>query len=715
MSTYSDVKRLSDNMVKGLTLYADMVGTDGEKKTDKYGFTPGLEFEEMQKYLLESAKQVKDGIFQVMFTGQFNAGKSTLLNALMHRNILATAIKAETAIITKIIFNQKNEKVIVVKKELDKNGNHKTVEMSVPDFFKEYKVSQTDPEKFINTIDYAVLHSSHAGFGDSTVQFVDSPGTQQSAADNEVAHEFIKKANAIVFLINATAAFTKDDKDFIQKHFAGKEMKNLFFIINRFDCISESSKAELMASVREQLKDVFSKADGRFDEELFQSRVFYTSASLSVLARTGQKLVVTGFGEVPVDDNQTGVPEFEAALAGFLSQDDKYKSAFDSYLTHMARIYTTANEAIEKRLEQFALGIDVLRQNKEQVECHKNQYEMYIRNISECCNNCVENILTDAKTEYDNTINRISAGWTTHFRETGKKLKMKDTFGMAFNSIAGHFRSEEEQKQKMEKIMQPFADEVTDYVKPEYDEMGKAIQRSIENRLQRLAEQLNNIKKSIEALDAPVSFEDLSAQLAGMVNKDVDAEVGNPQTDMFQMLLGIIAADPETFIGGAAGVKKAKSSIVVQTIVKQVFEVIAFTAVAWPIGLAMLAVRGVLAVKEAKDNQKKGALQIFEAMKEGTLNSMRSDKDKYIRNVESNVSAIMRAGNALSNSFQSELDRYLLQLEETIQALNDNTSAASLEKERTDNIKQAMVTTIGALYQELHGKALREQDIAALV
>jgi len=55
---------------------------------------------------------------QVLFKGGLCSGKSTLLNALMRKNILRTGITPKTAVITKIIFN-KDEKVIVYKKETD--------------------------------------------------------------------------------------------------------------------------------------------------------------------------------------------------------------------------------------------------------------------------------------------------------------------------------------------------------------------------------------------------------------------------------------------------------------------------------------------------------------------------------------------------------------------------------------------------------------------
>ena len=66
------------------------------------------------------------------------------------------------------------------------------------------------------------------------------------------------------------------------------------------------------------LKDVFT-VDGVFDEALYQSRVFFIDANLSLNARLG-KPSHTLSGDVDVKDIDTGVPEFEYTLRKLLQQ-----------------------------------------------------------------------------------------------------------------------------------------------------------------------------------------------------------------------------------------------------------------------------------------------------------------------------------------------------------------------------------------------------------
>ena len=121
MDNYSNAKVLFNQMISGMETYADLIGTKDNQKEEKYGFIPGLDMVESQRRYNEQADLIKEGVFQVMFTGAFNCGKSTILNALMRKEMLRTSITPETAIITKIIFG-KEDKVIVVKKSIDKQG-----------------------------------------------------------------------------------------------------------------------------------------------------------------------------------------------------------------------------------------------------------------------------------------------------------------------------------------------------------------------------------------------------------------------------------------------------------------------------------------------------------------------------------------------------------------------------------------------------------------
>ena len=111
MSNYGNAKELSTKVMDGMNVYADMLGAPDESKSAKYGFVPGLGMTANCAVLDQQMAKLQEGVFQVLFTGGFSAGKSTLLNALMRKDVLRMSINAETAIITKIVF-EKDEKIV---------------------------------------------------------------------------------------------------------------------------------------------------------------------------------------------------------------------------------------------------------------------------------------------------------------------------------------------------------------------------------------------------------------------------------------------------------------------------------------------------------------------------------------------------------------------------------------------------------------------------
>lgn len=714
MSNYGNAKELSTKVLDGMSVYADMLGAKDEGKKAEYGFVPGLGMSNHCAVLEQQKAKLKEGVFQVLFTGGFSAGKSTMLNALMRRDVLRTAITAETAIVTKIVF-EKDEKIIVHMKDTNsKTGEVVKQEMSIEEFFEAYRVDQENEDKF-KKVDYAVLQLEQEGIGGSMVQLVDSPGTENSDADTKAAREFAKRADAIVHLINATQPFQQEDKAYIASHYAGKHMENLFFVINRFDCVAESEVPGLKKSVREQLSDVFTKQDGSFNETLFNERVFYTNAYGSLLARTGKKMKVMGM-EIPIDDNATGVPEFENALAKFLTDGGRDRKAFQSYLPRLASMYLSANEEIDKIMAVYGMKEDELTAQKEKLQANADAYELTIEEIKECCRAAVAGILDDASTEYNRCVNRINGGWDDYFAKSNVTVGFGNMMGLAFDKVTGIFSKDEAAKQlKMEKRMKPLSDAVNGYIAPELKKVGPGLELSIKNRLNTLEKQLALQTQKLKNMDSPLSYDDIAKSLMGAFHMDSSDMSGNAKVNanLFQIILGAIALDPETIGKGVSG-DTSNTTAIITTITKTIVEFVALYVVAWPIGIAMLIARLVQMIKEGKATRKSTAQQILSGMRDSTINALRMNEKNFTMELENRLSVITRAGITMGDSIQTQVDDYAAQLEGALNDLISNESAKADEEYRTNKIKTMLLDNLKSLYSLLNGSVLTEDKIKDL-
>lgn len=705
MDNYRKSRELSEKMQSCLKVYADMLGTPEPEKEVLYGFVPGLQMSVDEQALEGQLKKVEEGIFQVLFTGGFNAGKSTLLNALMKKDILPTGITPETSVITKIIFGQ-DESVTVYMKEKDiKNGSVNKVIMNISQFFEEYRVDQDNPGKF-DDVDYAVLYQPEDGLAGRLVQLVDSPGTQNSKEDTLAARRFAESANAIVYLINSSMPFVLEDKEYILSHYANKHMKNVFFVCNRYDALDEQEQENLKKSVRKQLYDVFLDENGQFDEELFKNRVFYTDARHSLCARIGMK-VKTSSGMTECDDSITGVPEFEAALGEYLTRGDRDKEAFRGYMPQLAAKYLGAVKRIDTILGEYRKGVEQLVAERNEFEGKKQQLEIIIEQIEESCRNCVYGIVSSAKSEYGNCMNRINANWDGHFENTKIQFGFTDMASLAWNR---------KNDAKVKEKIKPFADEIQSFVKAEINEMGKELSRSIDAYLKTLERQLNVLQAQIANLNLPISVDDLrQALLGGIVTPDgvLNNPIQIPNSNIFQIIMGIIGMDPEIVVEGIRG-KTSNTSAVIEFIIKNVMEYIALYIVAYPIGIGMLIYRIGSMVKGMKNEKNSCAADILLGLKEDTVRSLQGEQERCIKEFETQLAVLTRAGITMADGIRKQVDDYSLSLNDTISKLENRSDNLETETERTEKIKKLLLESISEMNLALNGEPLTEEDIRNL-
>lgn len=705
MDYYGKSRELSQEFQKCIKIYSDMLGNVDESKKSSYGFVPGLRKPVAAKDLNEQLARLQEGIFQVLFTGVFSAGKSTLLNSLMHKKVLRMNINAETAVVSKIIFGYP-ETVQIVSKTIDKSTNQpQIIEMSLKQFFEEYRVDQDNPEKFVG-ISHVVIHQPGDGIGGRLVQLVDSPGTNNSNADTLAAREFAEHASAIVYMINSTQAFQLDDKEYIKSHYEGRHMRNVFFVCNWFDALTEQAQREdLKKRARDQLREVFTDKHGRFDEELFRKRVFYTDAYHSLYARLGEPIKAP-YGVINCDDSLTGVPEFEKALNEYLTAEDRDKEAFRGYMPQLAGRYIEALNAIDEILDQFQKEIGDLQKEQSDIAGKKRKLEAIIEQIGDSCRSCLSGILASAKDKYYSCIGDISSGWDKHFGSVDIDFGILDMTQLAW------YNGNDD---KVREITKPFADEVQSYIKEKFEDMLRDLAHDLKGHLTILEKQLNIQQQQLDDLELPISVDTLRQSLLGTLNmKNPNIDTGKMQSaSLFQIILGIIGMDPDIIMGGVGG-NSTNFEAIIKFLIKNIFEYIALYAVAWPIGLAMIVARIWDIIRGMKSAKHTRAQEILLKMRDKTVDALRLQQESYIMELEDKLSELTSAGRKTADSLKSQIDSYTSGLQSTIDQLRSNENSIKAETERTGKIRKILLDSLSSVNELLNGSKLTEKDIRVL-
>lgn len=241
------------------------------------------------KNIFDAYEEVKNGIFDVNVIATMSSGKSTLINSLLHTELLPSKNAACTATIAEIMDDdlQKEFKATCYGKD------HKTVVYPPVSATKENLDRYNSDEKvaFIDiTGDIPAVSSDKI-----RLRLRDTPGPNNSRNENhgKRTKEIIQNTNAVVlYVMNATQLGINDDNQLLkdisfemQKN--GKQSRDRFiFVINKCDAF-DVERGETLDKTLQSARD-YLKGFGIDDPILIP-----TSALLSLLIRrdkAGEKL-----------------------------------------------------------------------------------------------------------------------------------------------------------------------------------------------------------------------------------------------------------------------------------------------------------------------------------------------------------------------------------------------------------------------------------------
>ena len=739
---YEEQRQLVDNVIAQMEICADMIGKRDESKAIQYGFVPGLDENEIAKSLRTRIESVKNGIFQVMFTGCFSSGKSTLINALIKRDVLSTGATPETAVITKIFFNvdEDEEKVVIYKRDkVEEDGQPSTEKIyNLDEFFEEYHVDDKDREKFLRTVNHVELFLKTNGIAGSMVQLVDSPGTQASSADDEISKRFIEHADAVIFLISAVAAMDQYDRDFITKRFANKQMKNVFFVVNRYNQLNtDKDKQKVKDHVRDELAEVFKDEQGNFNQELFDKRVFYVNAYDSLNTRIGRE---TNFGLMSVmsSDEQTGVPQFEKVLGEFLTSDDKDKIALSAYRSQMASIFVAAENAIKKQRDALNRGKSDNEAILTAYENDKAEIEHEINGIRKAIENTERAILRDAKDAYDHFLTAVDNSWGSYFANRQANMQIK-----YFSLVAAHARkaisfwqSPDVRNLKCDKATvdatKDFADGIEGFLAERANDLAREIAFKINNNIAQLKTELSERQSHLEKLNMPINVEEIVEKI--LLEKNIPITGANP--NLGQAFVALFFADPELISVAGSGnvnttdfiVRVLKVNLidmilgsVLFAIIGNIFAIILFVFYKIYRVIDGNANRTQKLIAETKitilDGYKdrRGNFVCDNSGKEIFTGLRGENKAAYINKVSALIHGIMRrTGGQIIDSINNNLAEVEENLRNTNERLENDERVLQHETVRFNKIRNALITAISEISRLTEGTTLNDVEIRKL-
>ncbi|WWC64157.1 uncharacterized protein I303_106765 [Kwoniella dejecticola CBS 10117] len=217
-------------------------------------------------HLSHLQKRVYDAQSRVLVTGDLNAGKSTLINALLRRDeVMPTDQQPLTTRFVEVVSAKENEdkEEIHILKQADKYDPKDSATYSTEDVSKLYEMlidaeddaSSPSLRVFLKEADSNLANPSILHNGVVDISLIDAPGLNRDSIKTTANFARQEEIDVVVFVVSAANHFTLSAKEFIWQ--AGHEKAHLFIVVNRFDQIKD--KARCRRLVLEQIKQLSPK------------------------------------------------------------------------------------------------------------------------------------------------------------------------------------------------------------------------------------------------------------------------------------------------------------------------------------------------------------------------------------------------------------------------------------------------------------------------
>src|SRR5262249_12780984 len=178
----------------------------------------GPEGAEDRKRLLESAQDLRQMFLMVVIIGEFNAGKSTFVNALLGEPSLPMGITPTTDAI-----------------ELVRYAPNKS--------------------RKAEARDEAVREWEHPNTGAPGVVIVDTPGTGSVFQKHEqIAKSFLHRSDLVIFIISAKRAFAETERLYLE--LAKSYGKKIIVVVNQTDLLEQKEQGEVRNFVQKQIDEL---------------------------------------------------------------------------------------------------------------------------------------------------------------------------------------------------------------------------------------------------------------------------------------------------------------------------------------------------------------------------------------------------------------------------------------------------------------------------
>jgi predicted GTPase len=231
--------------------------------------------------------------FTLAVLGQFARGKSSLMNAVIGRDLLPTGMLPLTSMITALRFGPKERLVI----EREGTPFPDVVPISQLEDYVTERGNSGNRKRVKTARLEAPLPVLRRG-----LEFVDTPGIGSAiSANTAITYAFLPACDAVLFVTSVDTPLTSVELKFLDA--VRQHVGKIFFVVNKTDLLAERERREVLDFVVRTVRERLGAED---------TRVFPLSCRLGLAAKRD--------GDASAYD-RSGLKSLEDALSRFLSEE----------------------------------------------------------------------------------------------------------------------------------------------------------------------------------------------------------------------------------------------------------------------------------------------------------------------------------------------------------------------------------------------------------
>ena len=184
------------------------------------------------------------GRITLVVLGEFNHGKSTVVNALLGDDVLPVGITPTTAVITHLVYGESSQVMIHPANQGEPfEIEYEDMERAVRESGEEGQ----EPEYVEISYPNDVLENA--------LVLVDTPGVNDISRQKvEITYGYVPRADVILYVLDATQVLKKSEVTFIRDRLLKANRDRIIFVLNKVDALSPEDVAEVEQYARTRLE-----------------------------------------------------------------------------------------------------------------------------------------------------------------------------------------------------------------------------------------------------------------------------------------------------------------------------------------------------------------------------------------------------------------------------------------------------------------------------